>query len=188
MSSAWCRIASELCCMCISRREMREPMSFLIWDASEGEPAWEADIVVVCACGAHGKVSCRQYLGFVSARTIKGRSSSLWYRPSHYGQPPGARLPLGFGKRVGVQSHSPPGLVHISPPRPHRPMDACTHSSTNVQVARARTRYSATLHTHAAHPRKSGRDDCPVAGRVFGHASDGAGSGIGRPPGIMPPT
>ena len=40
---------------------------------------------------------------------------------------------------VGGQSHSPPGLVHISPPRPHRPMDACTHSSTKVQVARART-------------------------------------------------
>ena len=50
---------------------------------------------------------------------------------------------------VEGQSHSPLGLVHISPPRPHRPMDACTHSSTNVQVARAQTRYHATLHTRA---------------------------------------
>ena len=26
---------------------------------------------------------------------------TLWYRPSHYGQPPGVRLPRGFGKRGG---------------------------------------------------------------------------------------
>jgi hypothetical protein len=64
MSSAWCRIASEFCCMCISRREMRAPMSSLTWGASEGEPAWGADIVVVCACGAHGKVRCRHYLHY----------------------------------------------------------------------------------------------------------------------------
>jgi hypothetical protein len=64
MSSDWCSIASELCCMCISRREMRAPMSSLTGGASEGELAWEADIVVVCACGAHGKVSCRQYLHY----------------------------------------------------------------------------------------------------------------------------
>jgi hypothetical protein len=50
--------------MCISRREMRAPTSSLTGGASEGEPALEADIVVVCACGAHGKVSCRQYLHY----------------------------------------------------------------------------------------------------------------------------
>jgi hypothetical protein len=44
MSSAWCRIASKLCCMCNSRREMRAPKSSLTGGASEGEPSLEADM------------------------------------------------------------------------------------------------------------------------------------------------
>ena len=85
---------------------------------------------------------------------------------------------------VEGQSHSPLGLVHISPPRPHRPMDACTHSSTNVQVARARTRYRATLHTHAASLRKSGRDSAEAR-----RESSGSAGAKPPPPNVFsPPT
>jgi hypothetical protein len=40
---------------------------------------------------------------------------------------------------VEGQSGRPLLTVHISPPRPHRPMGACTHCSTKVQVALAQT-------------------------------------------------
>jgi hypothetical protein len=61
---------------------------------------------------------------------------------------------------VGGQPHSPPGLVRISPPRPHRPMDACKHSSTKVQVARART---STGQHRTRTPRALGSQDATPA-------------------------
>ena len=86
-------------------------------------------------------------------------------------------------------------VSHIAlPDRPHLPPTAPqTHGRVHTQLHQGAGCAGADLdratpHTHAARLRKPGRDSCPVAGRAFGHASDGAGSGIGRPPGIMPPT
>jgi hypothetical protein len=185
MSAAWCRIASELCCMCNSRREMRAPTSSLTGGASEGEPSWEADIVVVCACGAHGKVSCRQYLHYgtgphtTGSRRACGCRGVLENEAVLHGQQRSDRPSMG----VGGQPHSPPGLVRISPPRPHRPMDACTHSSTKVQVARART---STGQHRTRMPRARGSQDAtpaPLLGAPSGMRAMARGAASADPRG-----
>ena len=51
-------------------------------------------------------------------------------------------------------------IIHISPPRPHGPMGACTHRSTNVQVARARIG-PAQRSTRTPHAR-GGQDATPA--------------------------
>jgi hypothetical protein len=63
---------------------------------------------------------------------------------------------------MGVESQSrrPLRTVHISPPRPHGPMGACTHGSTKVQVARART--STGQHSTRT-PRARGSQDATPA-------------------------
>ena len=73
---------------------------------------------------------------------------------------------------------------------PHGPTDPWTRANTAPPRCRVPGRGPQpgnTAHARRA-PSVAGRDPCSVAGRAFGHASDGAGSGIGRPPGIMPPT
>ena len=84
---------------------------------------------------------------------------------------------------VEGQSHSPLGLVHISPPRPHRPMDACTHSSTKVQVARART---STGQHRTRTPRALGSQDAtpaPLPGAPSGMRAMARGAASADPRG-----
>jgi hypothetical protein len=162
MSSFWCRMASELCCMYISRREMRAAMSSLAGGASGGEPTLGADIVVVCACGAHGNVSCRQYLHYgtgphtTGSRRACGCRGVLENEAVLHGQQRSDPPSMG----VEGQSHRPLRTVHVSPPRPHGPMGACTHSSTKVQVARART---STGQHRTRTPRARGSQDATPA-------------------------
>jgi hypothetical protein len=159
MSSVWCRIASELCCMCISRREMRAPMSSLTWGESEGERAWEADIVVVCACGAHGKVSCSQYLHYGTGPHTTGSRRELgcrWVLENEavlHGQQRSDPPSMG----AEGQSHSPPGRS-TSPP--HCPTDPWTRAHTAPPTCRLRVR--GPRPRNVAHARR----DCPRGNRT----------------------
>jgi len=134
-------------------------------------------------CGAHGKVSCRQYLHYgtgpyaTGSRRARGCRGVLENEAVLHGQHAAvSRL------RAGGVGHEPSRTVPFAP-RPHRPTDACTYSSINMQVARKRTSPARPARAHRAGLRVRTRRN-PRLRFWSAHswcASDGVGSGMGRP-------
>jgi hypothetical protein len=108
---------------------------------------------------------------------------TLWYRPSNYRQPPGARLPRGYWKtrrlctvnNAAIGIHGAWGVSDVAlsdgPLLP--PTAPQTHGRVHTQLhKRAGCACADPVPRNVAHacrgPRKSGRHACPVAGRASG--------------------